>query len=128
LVRLHLSRGKDHGQALAAVDVALRDAPPRTRWLAGSEVARIVWRREGPARAWPRIARLHPVPSEHAWQQDSPLVVSAMLTSLKLAAAQGEWETHGRIAASALALWREDHPSAVRVALALADDAIARGH
>ncbi|WP_437970905.1 CHAT domain-containing protein [Sorangium sp. So ce260] len=128
LARLHLARRGERAAALAALDAALAAAPPRTRWLAGTEAARVVWRREGPARAWERIAPLDPVPAEEAWQQDSPLVVSAILTRLTLAAARGAWEAHGRIAAAAQAMWPEGHPAALRVALALADQAIAQGN
>ncbi|XYI00852.1 CHAT domain-containing protein [Sorangium sp. So ce1128] len=127
LVRLDLARGGERAAAVAALDAALASAPPRTRWLAGAEAARLIWRREGPARAWERIAPLDPVSSDEGWREDSPLVASAILTKLKLAAAQGAWDDHRRTAAAAEALWPEHHPSALRVALALADQAIALG-
>jgi hypothetical protein len=128
LTRLLLARGGERATALAALDAVLDGAPPRTRWLVGAEAARLIWRREGPTRAWERIARVDPVSSEEGWQQDSPLVASAILTKLKLAAAQGAWDEHGRITAIAQAMWPERHPSAIRVALALADHTIALGN
>ncbi|MDI1442455.1 CHAT domain-containing protein [Polyangium sp. 6x1] len=128
LVRLHLARRKEHASALAALDVALDAAPPRARWLVASEAARVVWLREGPAIAWDRIRLLEPVPAEESWQEESPLVVSAILTRITLAAARGARDVHDRISVEAQAMWPADHPSALRVALALAEDAIARGN
>lgn len=127
LTRLHLARGDERAQALAALDAALAAAPSRTRWLAEVEAARLLSRREGAAYAWARIAHVNPPSPEGGWQNDSPLVVSAILTTLKLAAANGAWEAHDQLAARAQGMWPEDHPSAVRVALTVADHAIARG-
>lgn len=128
LARLHLARGHEHRSALAVLDAALDVAAPRTRWIVGAEAGRLVWRREGPTRAFERLAHLEPVRAEESWQEDSPLVVSAILTALGLAATQGAWEIHSRFAAEARAIWPDKHPAAARVALALADHAIARGH
>lgn len=128
LTHLHLARKKEHASALAALDVVLDSAPKRTQWFVAAEAARLVWHREGPAQAWERIAHLEPVAAEQSWQDDSPLAAAAMLTKLGLAAANGAWQAHAQIAAAAEAMWPEDHPSALRVALSLADQAIARGH
>ncbi|MDI1479254.1 CHAT domain-containing protein [Polyangium sp. y55x31] len=128
LVRLHLARRKQHGLELAALDATLDGAPPRTRWLVASEAARVVWQREGPASAWNRMRLLEPVPADESWQQDSPLVVSAILTRITLAAARGARDVHDRISAEAQAFWPADHPSALRVTIALAEDTIARGN
>lgn len=129
LTRLHLARGADRAQALTALDAELAAVSPRARWLAGAEAARLLSQREGAAVAWARIAHLEPLsPEGDDWRNDSPLTVSAILTKLHLAAANGAWEVHDRTAATAQALWSEGHPSAVRVGLALADHAITRGH
>lgn len=127
LVRLSLARGEGRAAALAALDAALASAPPRTRWLVGAEAARLVWHREGPAPAWKRAAALELISAESDWKNDSPLAASAVLTQLGLAAVNGAWDAHTRLAAAAEALWPERHPSALRVALALADQAIAQG-
>jgi hypothetical protein len=127
LTRLHLADAVEHSTALGAVDEALGEAPPRTRWLVGAEVARLVWLRDGSLQAWERIVNLKAPPLAQDWQSEGPLVVTAILTELKLAAVNGAWAAYDELAVSAMALWTTDHPFAIRVSLALADIAISRG-
>jgi CHAT domain-containing protein len=134
LTGLSLSDTASSAPALAAVDAALADAPPWTRLLVGAEAARLVWRRDGTAPGWRRLAAsdteaaFKAVSPLNDLQRDSSMILSAVCTTLDLAALNGAWSAHEKLAQAASAMWPAHHLSAVRIALLVADAAITRGN
>ncbi len=129
LARLHLVPRKRPYQAeLDEFDAEFDGSPPRTEWLVATSAARIVWDREGPARAYARIRGIQPFAGEEQWQYESALVTAAVLTTTSLAIAVGAQDKRDQMAQFARALWPDKHPSRLRIELMLVDQKIARGN
>ncbi len=127
LIHLYLARRKATLEALHDLKSRLASAPPRSRWLAGAEAARIVARREGAAIGWSCAESLTPFMQDDARSREGPMVLSAVLTWLNLAGTAGEWGRYNALASVASTYWTEGSASSVRIGLLLADQAIARG-
>ncbi|WP_437734825.1 CHAT domain-containing protein [Sorangium sp. So ce1335] len=134
LTRVCLAETGEEALALSSVDGALLGAPPFTRLLIGAEAARLVSRSDGAAPAWRRLsalgveAALTAVSTLTALQRNSASLAQAACTVLDLAAQNGAFGAHERLAKAAASLWPAEHPSALRIALSLAGAAILRGH
>lgn len=135
LTGLYLAEPAASAEALAAVDAALVNAPPWTRLLVGAEAARLLWRRDnGVVPAFRRLLELggeaafQAVSPLNDLQSDSPLLLSAVCTALDLAALNGAWGAHEKLAHAASTMWPAHHPSAVRITLLIADAAITHGN
>ncbi len=118
----------DSDATLSALDQALAHASARSRWLIASEAARLCHRYVGVQAAWSRVRTLRPVPAEEPWLDDGPLVIHALVTQLRLAAASGHWDEHDALLVAAREFdFEPDDPRALRIQLATADHDLVRG-
>jgi CHAT domain-containing protein len=126
LISFALSGGRSGDHQLAAACAA---APPRTAWLVRSDAARLIWEQRGPEDAWHSIADVEAVPADEPWQDQSPMVLQAILLKLRLAAATGRWAIHDRLVEPSWKYWTTtDQPHAVHVRIVCADHDVIRGH
>lgn len=129
LAQFYVARLQTEQKAtLAMLDTLLEGAPPRTQWLVGTEIARLMWRREGIYAACQRVHGLEVFAGEEQWQYESPLVLSAVLTTQALAIASGDTAMRDRMVALANMLWPDNHIARLRSTLLLVDQRIAQGH
>lgn len=111
-------------EVVAAVTVA----PPRTAWLVTAEMARIVREQIGAEDAWRVLTRVDAVPSDEPWQDESPLVLHAILLKLRLAAETGRRDALDRLIGASSTYWQEpDGQRAVFVRIVCADHLIGCG-